>query len=92
MDRIGVAEELVAQEVMIMNQKKELELTLARADDEMEAWLQTEEGLQATPESAEAKRKEVLLIVDGKVGIVITLDGAWQRRTIGKGQILPVQI
>ena len=38
MDRVGVAEEKLASECVIANQRKELEMTLAAADDYMEEW------------------------------------------------------
>lgn len=47
----------------------------------MLAWLESEDG---NAESTEEKCDETLMRFNGKVGIYVSADGAWQKRKIGK--------
>ena len=85
MNRIGIAEEAVAGDVMRENLQSEKLLTVASVDEQMQRWLLTKEGMAANAELIASKRNALLMIDSGKIGITISADGARQKRTIGKG-------
>lgn len=50
----------------------------------MAAWLQSEDGMDTSPESAESKLNTILMKRDCNVGITVSADAGWQPRVVGK--------
>ena len=89
-DEVGMTEEAVAGVVMDNNLKEEIKLTRKAAEEAYKTWLLTDAGRSASPQIQANKMNELLCIRVGhdnrlKVGLSIGMDGAWQKRSIGKG-------
>jgi hypothetical protein len=58
-------------------------VTIASAEVKLEEWQQSQEG-DSSPLAEHGKKfEEFCHIVDGKVGIIAGMDGAWQKRASG---------
>ena len=85
-DRIGLAEEEISDRAMHNNIQEEKRLTIQAVDDKIQVWTATTDaGNNATFEAIEAHRKALLFIDMNKIGITVSADGAWQKRSIGRG-------
>ena len=82
-DIIGRAEQQVSKQVMEENLKKEVELAKNAARDKYVEWEKTN-GATATQSDKVQQMRSFLNCVNGKVGIPISSDGAWQKRSLGK--------
>jgi hypothetical protein len=88
-DDLGVALEIVSKQVMEDNIAAEVEATKIAKEKELDEWIleqRTLDGKQPSVEDIETKRKQLLQLEDGKIGIAVGMDGAWQKRTVGVGQ------
>jgi len=79
-DAVGVVEHSVYTAVCKENMDEVAGYYEARATEELEKF-------QGTPEQREAKKAELLCLKDGRIGIEVGMDGAWQRRSIGFGKM-----
>jgi hypothetical protein len=87
-DELGLALEVVSNQVLEDNTASEIAATKKYAEAEVDKWIQEERstfGDLPTAEAINKKRNEVLGMSDGKVGLVVGMDGAWQKRTVGVG-------
>ena len=82
-DRLGLAEQEVADRTMHNNLLEEKRLTIQAADENIQRWLLTEAGSNATTDEIEARRKALLFIDDNKIGVTVSSDGAsWQKKVL----------
>jgi len=84
-DTIGTAEQAVAKEVMADNIQSTVKAYQAKAKEKYTQWLGTVQGRKATQPTKIAKMQELLELKDGRIGVRVGMDGAWQRRAIGFG-------
>ena len=84
-DAIGEAEQLVSREICNENIQSVVSEYQEKAKEQYTAWLPIAEGQEATQEAKIAKMQELLHLKDGRIGIRVGMDGAWQRRAIGFG-------
>jgi len=84
-DIVGESEQSVSEEVCTENIQSTLLAYQDSAKEQYSVWLATMEGQQATQEAKISKMQQLLHLKDGRVGIRVGMDGAWQRRAIGFG-------
>jgi hypothetical protein len=77
-DAVGAAENQLYKEIC----KENIKLVIANYQERAEPQLA---AFQGTEEEKEAKRCEILRVVDGRIGIDAGVDGAWQKRAGGFG-------
>lgn len=75
-DAVGEVQHIVADEVL---QENAQQVTQAY-NDEADAVL---ENFHGTDNEKRVKKNELLHIKDGRVGVAVGMDGAWQKRSIG---------
>ena len=86
-DIIGRAEQQLCHDVMQENLKEEVELAKESAKATYTQWqrIMEQEGASATTEAQKvSKMRELLNFDNGKIGIPIASDGAWQKRSLGR--------
>jgi hypothetical protein len=82
---VGIAEEEVAKAVMKDNLEEEIEAVKATAKEQFNEWY-FRGGGSTKPTDERVQRMRTLLKMQGdRVGIGVSMDGAWQRRAIGLG-------
>jgi len=84
-DEVGAAEQELSIEICTENRQKCVSAYQAKAKEQYTGWLDTGEGRQSTREMKVAKMQQLLNLKDGRIGITVGMDGAWQRRAIGFG-------
>ena len=91
-DEVGLAEEAVAADVVNDNIRVEVEATKEAAQEAYQQWLSTtDEGRSAGAQDRANKLNELLRTQVGyhdnklKIGLTVGMDGAWQKRSIGRG-------
>jgi hypothetical protein len=82
-DSVGEAQHIAADEVCRENCANVVRAYNAKAEEHILARI-PEEG---TAEDKEAMKQDLLHSKDGRVGIAVGMDGAWQRRSIGFGKM-----
>ena len=88
-EELGFALEVVSKQVLEENTAAEITATKKDAEDKVDKWIEEERctfGDLPTEADIDSKRKEVLEVENGKVGLAVGMDGAWQKRTVGVGQ------
>ena len=80
---VGIAEQTVCKEVMDANMKDEIALMKEKAKEQFNKWYFNEGGNLATQQEKVAKMQELLNVKDGRVGITVQMDHAWQKQKIG---------
>jgi len=89
-EELGLAEEEVANRTIENNIKLEIAATRLQAQEQYAAWLLTNEGTNASEQEKLMKMTELLAMrmsQEGlqKIGLTVGMDGAWQKRSIGRG-------
>ena len=86
-DVIGQAEVALCTQVCNENIDYATEAYKDKAKEDYTAWESTEAAATASQEEKIAKMQEFLRIKDGRIGLDVGMDGAWQRRAIGFGKM-----
>jgi len=81
-DAMGEAEHTVADEVCRENAVDVVRAYNKQADEIVLAKLPA-----GTVEEKELQKMDLLHLIDGRIGIAVGMDGAWQRRSIGFGKM-----
>jgi len=91
-EELGLAEEEVANRTIENNIKLEIAATrFLQAQEKYADWLLTNEGTNASSEQEKLMKMTEFLAVrmsqEGlqKIGVTVGMDGAWQKRSIGRG-------
>jgi len=84
-DAVGEAEQLVSSKVCTENRNDAVIASEDKAKEDYYKWLATEDGRQSTQAMKVDKMRDLLHVKDGRVGVAVGMDGAWQRRAIGFG-------
>ena len=83
-DRLGAAEESVCNQAIEANLQEEMRMTKDVVNKQFAEWLNAIEGEIANEDDKKEKLDQMLMVADGKVGMTIGADGAWQKRAIGR--------
>ena len=88
-DVVGVAEHSVYEEVVAENTTATIQYYEVRAKQQYTEWLNVEQAADRAPTQATrvAKMQDLLHFNNGRIGIEVGMDGAWQRRAIGFGKM-----
>ena len=84
-DLVGEAEQFTSSQACEENIASAVVAYQDRAKTAFSQWLATEEGHQSTRATKVQKMQSLLNMKDGRVGVTVGMDGAWQRRVIGFG-------
>jgi len=84
-DIVGVAQQNTANAICSENRTAAIVAYQDKAKEHYAKWLDTDTGRQSTQAAKIAKMQELLKLKDGRIGITVGMDGAWQRRAIGFG-------
>jgi hypothetical protein len=84
-DAVGQAEQHTATAVCEENIADALVAYQDKAKEDYKEWVATQDGQQSPQQSRIEKMQELLNLQDGRVGVTVGMDGAWQRRAIGFG-------
>jgi hypothetical protein len=84
-DVVGDAEQHTAAVVCDENRADAIVAYQEKAKEQYTNWVATQEGRQSPQQTKVAKMQEFLNLKDGRVGLSVGMDGAWQRRAIGFG-------